>query len=77
MGGAGLARILRLRTPATWAHVPLFAAPGPEEATGLERAINVARIVGMGLLAIGIASGQLGPPLAVFLAAVVTLQQDP
>jgi diguanylate cyclase (GGDEF)-like protein len=55
-------------------HVALFGGAVPEHAEGLERAINVARVVGVGLLAIGILSGQAGSPLVLVLIALIASQ---
>lgn len=54
--------------------MPLFSALIPDDAGRLERAINVARIVGLSLLAIAIVSGRATSPLAPILAGIMAVQ---
>jgi diguanylate cyclase (GGDEF)-like protein len=58
---------------ASSSHVPLFAGPAPEGAVALERSIVAARLVGIALVLIGVASGQVRAPLGVTLALLAAL----
>lgn len=53
---------------------PLFSTLIPDDRGSLERTINVARIVGVSLLAIAIVSGQVTSPLAPILLGIMAAQ---
>ena len=76
MGVRGLDRVLRvaLRPRSTApSHVPLFLGAAPEGSAGLERSIDLARLVGLVLVFIGAASGQIQAPIALTIALVAAL----